>query len=108
MTEEEIDAKFEEGMELYQQCSYEAAYDIWTDLAKNGHAKSHYELAKSYFDKMWDVDNNPHSYMHVRFAIEGGWPDTEGLKDQLEALLDDYHKDRSDRLRDEWIEENCT
>ena len=44
--------------------------------------------------------------MHVRFAIAGGWNDAEGIKDELEERLDDYHKEKSNRLLAEWIASN--
>ncbi len=106
MTEAEMDVKFEEGMELYRQGRYEAAHDIWLDLAKNGHVKSHYELAKLYLGKNMDAEDDSDSYMHVRFAIAGGWPDTEGIKDELDERLDDSRRERSARLRAEWIKQN--
>ncbi len=109
MTEAEMEAKCNAAVALYEQDNPEdAARNMLVELAKNGHVRSHYELAKVYLGKNLDAENDPHSYMHVRFAIEGGWEDSEGIKDELDERLDDYHKDRSDRLRAEWIRENCT
>ena len=49
MTEEEMEAKCNEGMALYEQDNPEdAGHDILVDLAKNGHVRSHYELARKY------------------------------------------------------------
>ncbi len=107
MTEEEMDAKFEEGMVFYHQDNPEdAAHDIWIDLAKNGHVKSHYELAKLYLGKNFDVENDPHSYMHVCFAIAGGCNDAEGIKAELDGKLSDNERAQSARLRANWIQEN--
>ncbi len=107
MTEEEMEAKCNEGMAIYEQDNPEdAGHDILVDLAKNGHVRSHYELAKIYLNIILDTERGAHSYMHVRFAIAGGWNDAEGIKDELEERLDDYHKEKSNRLLAEWIASN--
>ena len=105
MTDAEMNIKFEEGMTLYQQGDYEAAHNIWLDLAKNGHVQSHYELAMLYLDKNLDIQNNPHAHMHLGFATLGGWKDAEKIKNELEDRMSGVERDESTRLHANWMVE---